>query len=323
MPKQPRIILILTGGLGNQIFQLAAALSLRKFPGEPIGLDWGIGLPRLNSNGTPDLTSFILPRGVELLPKRRFSWLASKSNGYLLRMGFSPRKYEKFLPVRLVILTIGNLISTIYFKGNRKNCICNSLGFSLIDESATPFTLTGYFQSYRYSEASTVIDALRAMRPVEKSQDLDRLTSISAIEQPLVVHFRFGDYKNENTFGIPTTDYYRKSISDLWLSEKYKKIWVFSDEIELAKEKFPREYLSFVRWIDEIDQSSGLTLEAMRLGHGFVIANSSFSFWGAMLAKRGVDLDVVAPEPWFQGTESPNQLIPPNWRRISAGYPVI
>jgi hypothetical protein len=175
MPKQPRIILILTGGLGNQIFQLAAALSLRKFPGEQIGLDWGIGLPRLNSNGSPDLTSFILPRGVELLPKRRFSWLASKSNGYLLRMGFAPRKYEKFLPVRSVILMTGNLISTIYFQGNRKNCVCNSLGFSPIDEADTPFTLTGYFQSYRYSEASTVIDALRAMRPVEKSQDLDHL----------------------------------------------------------------------------------------------------------------------------------------------------
>jgi hypothetical protein len=56
----------------------------------------------------------------------------------------------------------------------------------------------------------------------------------------------------------------------------------------------------------------------MRLGHGFVIANSSFSFWGAMLANRSEDIDVVAPEPWFSGMPEPRDLIPPNWLREKA-----
>jgi len=319
MSKQPRIILILTGGLGNQIFQLAAALSLRKFPGEPVGLDWGIGLPRLNKSGLPDLSSFVLPSGVELMPKRKFSWLASKSSGYLLRMGFAPRKFEKITLIRFLILKTGNLIATVYFKSRREGCVCNNLGYSPIVESPNPFVLVGYFQSYRYSEPIEVINALREMKPEKNNLELEKLNEISAIEMPLVVHFRFGDYKNESSFGIPSAEYYKRGITALWSSGKYKRIWVFSDEIELAKEKFPQEFLPFVRWVDEIDNSSVLTLESMRLGHGFVIANSSFSFWGAMLARGGVNLDVVAPEPWFQGTESPNQLIPPHWQRIPAG----
>jgi hypothetical protein len=297
---------------------MAAALSIRKFPGEPIGLDWGIGLPRLNKVGVPDLASFILPGGVVLLPKRRFSWLASKSSGYLLRMGFAPKMFERIIPIRFLIIKIGNLISTSYFKSKRDNCICDGLGYSPIAVPTNPFVLTGYFQSYRYSEAPEAIEALREMRPLAENEEIKHLNLISEAERPLVVHFRFGDYKNERAFGIPSNEYYRKGIAALWISGKHKSIWVFSDEIELAKKKFPKEYLPFVRWIEEIDESSVLTLQAMRFGHGYVIANSSFSFWGARLSYSGENVDVVAPEPWFEGTESPNQLIPPNWCKISA-----
>jgi hypothetical protein len=318
MAKQPRIILNLTGGLGNQLFQLAAALSIRNIPGESIGLDWGIGLPRLNKYGIPDVATFVMPQGVSLLPKRKFSWLASKSNGYLLRMGFAPKPFEKIALVRFIIRSIGNLISTIYFRSKRESYVCNNLGFSPILAPRIPFVLVGYFQSYRYSKAPEVIEELRKMKPVEKCQELERLALIASTEKPLVVHFRFGDYKNESAFGIPSSDYYRKGISELWSSGKYGSIWVFSDELALAKDKFPQNYLPFVRWIEEIDDSAALTLEAMRFGHGFVIANSSFSFWGALLAHKGDSVEVIAPDPWFQGTESPNELIPPPWSRIQA-----
>lgn len=318
MAKKPRVILTLTGGLGNQLFQLAAALSVRKFPGEKIGLDWGIGRPRLNKLAVPDLASFNLPNGVSLLPKRRFSWLASKSNGYLLRMGFAPKSFERVAPIRFIIRTAGNLVATMYFRSKRVSYVCDSLGFSPILDPESPFVLIGYFQSYIYAEKSGVLEELRKMKPVESSVEIDNLTFASSAEKPLVVHFRFGDYKNENAFGIPSVEYYRKGITELWKTGNYKSIWVFSDEIDLAKLKFPQEYISYVRWIEEIGESAGLTLEAMRLGHGFVIANSSFSFWGAMLAHGDTKVEVVAPDPWFQGTESPNELVPNYWLRIQA-----
>lgn len=318
MTKQPRIILTLTGGLGNQLFQLAAALSTREYSGEPIGLDWGIGRPRLNGAGVPEIASFSLPQGVALLPKRKFSVLASKSNGYLLRMGFAPTTFERVSIIRTVIFSIGNLISTIYFRSKRESCVCNNLGYAPIVVPKKPFVLIGYFQSYFYSKSSGVKNDLLAIKPINTHRILDDLSRLSIEETPLVVHFRFGDYKSEPAFGIPSSKYYADSISELWKSGNYKKIWVFSDEIELAKEKFPQSYLPFVRWIEEIGNSAVLTLEAMRLGHGFVIANSSFSFWGAFLSYKGDSAKVIAPEPWFQGTESPNQLIPPHWSRIQA-----
>jgi hypothetical protein len=71
--------------------------------------------------------------------------------------------------------------------------------------------------------------------------------------------------------------------------------------------------------IPEIDRSPAATLEVMRFGAGYVIANSSFSWWAAFLSKKP-DVEVIAPQPWFQGMDEPRDLIPPNWQRIEAGY---
>ena len=89
--------------------------------------------------------------------------------------------------------------------------------------------------------------------------------------------------------------------------------------MEKAKEKlFLVERLP-VRWINSVDASVASTLQAMRLGHGYVVANSSFSWWAAFLSFNGAS-EVVAPSPWFKGMDDPKDLIPPNWSQVDAGY---
>jgi hypothetical protein len=95
----------------------------------------------------------------------------------------------------------------------------------------------------------------------------------------------------------------------------FTDIWVFSDEIELAKEKIPEIYLDRVRWIENVDNSSAASLDAMRLGHGYVIANSTFSWWGAMLSVN-TEAPVVAPKKWFRNAPDPVDLIPDSWIRF-------
>jgi hypothetical protein len=68
-------------------------------------------------------------------------------------------------------------------------------------------------------------------------------------------------------------------------------------------------------FIDDIWNSASATFEIMRLGSAYVIANSSFSYWAAMLSRTPNPL-VIAPKPWFQGAESPNQILPANWATI-------
>ena len=59
----------------------------------------------------------------------------------------------------------------------------------------------------------------------------------------------------------------------------------------------------------------------MRLGRGYVIANSTFSWWAAYLSLNP-GVEVVVPSPWFMGMEDPGELIPPNWKQLDAGYQV-
>jgi hypothetical protein len=53
----------------------------------------------------------------------------------------------------------------------------------------------------------------------------------------------------------------------------------------------------------------------MRLGEGYVIANSTFSWWGAYLSRSSNPL-IIAPRPWFSKVESPRDLIPDSWLTI-------
>jgi hypothetical protein len=95
-------------------------------------------------------------------------------------------------------------------------------------------------------------------------------------------------------------------------------IWIFSDEIARAKELIEVDLDSnLVRWIEEVDQSPASTMELMRHGVGYVIANSTFSWWAAYLSYN-TGSPVIAPDPWFKEIEEPAGLIPPSWNRLNA-----
>jgi hypothetical protein len=102
----------------------------------------------------------------------------------------------------------------------------------------------------------------------------------------------------------------------MWESGDFKKIWVFSDEPALAQIQFSKILPEELRWIPEIDGSATKTLEVMRFGHGYVIGNSTFSWWGASLSYTNW-AKVIAPDPWFKNLPTPHSLIPPNWETIN------
>jgi hypothetical protein len=237
-----------------------------------------------------------------------------KTTGYMLRMGFEPKSFEKISGYFTLTRCLASIVISIYFKRLCRIFPARKHGYQMLTDSATSNFIVGYFQSYKWAEQSDVFCSLQSLRFPGENSKLAEMKSLALIENPLVVHIRLGDYKDEPTFGILPGAYYEKSIKLMWDSGLYKKIWAFSDEPELAKDFFSFVPTENLRWIDEIDNSASLTLEVMRYGFGYVIGNSTFSWWGAFLSVTP-DAKVIAPDPWFRRLPTPQELIPPHWQR--------
>jgi hypothetical protein len=301
----------LTGGLGNQLFQLAYALNKSK--DMSVTLISNIGAPRLNHIGIPELLSYQIPLGVAELKPSSANWLVKKSSGYMLRAGVNPRFFEKLPFVLNVAEFLWKSILTISLRKSTLPLSAKGVGhFEPISKNVSNFDY-GYFQSYRWTE--TVIGELKKLSLAETSPSCAKYSELAEKEIPLIVHVRLGDYRSESSFGFPGVSYYFASIKKAWESGQFGSIWVFSDEIENVGELLPLEDIGEYRLIDDKSLSSAEVLEIMRLGKGYVIANSTFSWWGAYLS-RSENPKIFAPEPWFSEIESPKDLVPKSWTRI-------
>ena len=158
------------------------------------------------------------------------------------------------------------------------------------------------------------------MQLIENNSDFEYYRELSKVEKPLVVHIRLGDYLAQKSFGIPSKDYYQEAIESLWSTNKYEKIWIFSNEPDKVKSYIPGHLSAACRTIDLNLNDAAATLQLMRYGHGYVLSNSTFGWWGAFLSING-DVDVVVPKPWFKVAVDPDQIIPANWSRMS-GWPI-
>lgn len=309
------LIVFLTGGLGNQLFQLSNALSLDSEGS--IQLEWVLGRPRRNAQNLPDIASFRLPGRVSLMEPKKYSKFASKTAGYILRSGVLPKRWEASTLVKATTIFMGNVVLSVYFRRNIKIVRGTGIGYSSISTKAGNNFIIGYFQSYRPCFDPSVRSELSPITLEESISKIGLFMEMAEQEAPIVVHFRFGDYKAESTFGIPTENYYKEAIQEMASLYPNSKIWVFSDEENEARKVFPIDFLARTRWFTDTQLSSAQTLELMRCGSSYVVANSTFSWWGAMLSKNG-DAKVICPDQWFKYQVEPVDLIPPSWKRVAA-----
>jgi hypothetical protein len=297
-----------TGGLGNQLFQLAAALSCAG--SGTVQILKQQGNPRTNNSGNPELFSFSLPENVRVINGGYFKWLSSKIIGFNLRVGFNPTEWEKkFLPL---IHSVSR--TTLFLLTGRfwAIAVADNIGFPSYLNLRRNTLLIGYFQTDRYIKQIGIDNFIS--RPLTLNSLVDEYRRLSEMEMPLVVHVRLGDYRSEASIGILSSNYYSANYQSLLSAGKYKKIWLFSDEPDEAIKLFGSSLISDVRVIDSRKLSSAQTLEVMTFGKGYLIANSTFGWWGAYLSKTA-DAEVVAPIPWFRNLPEPRYLVPKNWHR--------
>lgn len=302
---------VITGGLGNQLFQIARGMFVSK--DKSLIVDKSLGIPRLNQHGRPEVSAYF-DDSIFVDAKANRDVLGGRIFNFALRFGISSKNSkfrERLIPLIEMLCRIGFLM----LRGKLlRFSISSGIGYDSRVKIRSAVQV-GYFQTFRWLENPQVFSTFKEMKVREAGRDLINLTRAAEKARPLIVHCRFGDYKAESDFGIPERRYYQCALDLMFSKFDYPEIWVFSDEIELAKKKIPEFYHERVRWIEDVDNSSASSLDAMRLGNGYIIANSTFSWWGAMLTEN-IGAPVVAPNKWFKNAEDPVDLIPNSWIRI-------
>jgi len=308
------VYVYLTGGLGNQLFQLTSALnSLGGAPGK-VFLVINLGSQRM-TKGKVDILYLNLPENVISI-NRPTSQFVRKVAGYLLRSGLTPQKWESNRIVKFTIRAVGQLVFSIRYRRILHLQVADNVGRFDIKPRKRTFII-GYFQTFHAIENFGRDKLTNIMSPVSVSNEVKELISQALAEQPIFLHIRLTDYLLETQFGNLGTEYYRESLK--YLGSTDRSIWVFSDDLESARKLLPKEYQHNYFYVDIKESSPAELLFLLRHGFDYVIANSTFSWWGASTSTR-FEAKIVAPNPWFARMEEPTELIPSDWIRKRVLY---
>jgi hypothetical protein len=184
--------------------------------------------------------------------------------------------------------------------------------------------LAGYWQSARYFDGvdRAIADAFRFRE--ELSGENSRFAEMIAEGAAVSLHVRRGDYvqnANVNAFhGICDWAYYHDAIAQMRKSLDAPHFFVFSDDLEVVRAELG-EGADFTYVTGNSGQLSYRDMMLMARFKHHVIANSSFSWWGAWLSRAHGFADesqiVIAPRTWFVGSpEQMEDIYLPHWHRI-------
>ncbi len=216
--------------------------------------------------------------------------------------------------------SLKHFILTTY--NNRINFNEANFHYSPIPLINEPFKLIGYYQSYKYFHSNK--DQIERLIKLKEQQN--NYVGYYNFSNTVSLHFRIGDYINlQQHHPIMPIDYYKNALESL-ISKTNKNDWnvlYFCEEkdinmvlenINKLKTSFPE--LTFTK-IDPkyVDWEQMLI---MSLCQHNIIANSTFSWWGAYF-NNNENKNVFYPSKWFgpaQGNKNTNDLFPPEWTKI-------
>lgn len=284
------IIIHLTGGLGNQLFQYAFARSLSHELDAELFLDLSLfSHNEKRKHVVFGLHSYNIKGLVGYYP-----YVDKTDVGINQNQSQNLTKYVEGLPFPnsiwdyKVVKTIENIQLPAYFQGWFQNQIKNKEK-SYITENFFKINNKLIHEDLRYSLPLS-----------ENSQilydDIKRYDSIA-------LHIRHGDYENYPKFGLCTKQYYQNAIELLRNKLNNPKFYIFTEDLDWVDEnlKFnsPYEIIRFSEKNNTTGRGYGELLKLMSSCKHFIIANSTFSWWGAFLSENKYKT-IISPKPWFQ-----------------------
>jgi hypothetical protein len=300
---------LLQGGLGNQLFQLMYALT--SYPSSQIVLNGQILRPRLNQLGEFEISTLQLPPNVSVKFGKRHFINKYTNIGFLLRPLISARVTRSKLSSEKNYfgLSMTWIFLCIYFRK-----------FLMLDFEGKKHgrlnsgVIAGYFQS-NISFTTLMIDSVRKIL-IYENPAID--TNAERKKNVLGIHIRNGDYKNNPNFGILNLLYYQRAIGIISNEIKIDIVRIFAEEKDYSKalcnflrDKFPIEIVTKYEVASELE-----TIQKMAECDAFIMANSTFSWWGGLLISD--QTKVFFPSPWFKSNPGFEPSVSPNWRKVEA-----
>jgi hypothetical protein len=209
-------------------------------------------------------------------------------------------------------------ISKIWTWVKRKILRIYNVGYSEKIINSKEKYYDGYWQNYKYLEPirKELLTEISLKESINKkySELISRINSSNSVS----IHIRRGDYVNDSktkkahvTFGL---EYYEEAIKIIKDKIKDPVFFVFSDDISWIKENLKINYPIFFVSNPEIKDYEELII--MSTCKHNIIANSSFSFWGAWL-NQNQNKTVIAPIKWSNLYQKEyKNICPENWIRI-------
>ena len=272
------VIVRLMGGLGNQMFQYAAARATSLRTGASLKLD----------------LSWFDDEGSRVTPRREY-------------------ELEPFeLPTELATeAEIARSLRRRILRRRPRILVDPTLRFDPRVLDAEDVRLIGYWQSERYfaDHADTIrTDFALPAADVALEEQLASVESVS-------VHVRRGDYASDQVasseLGVLPLEYYETAVERVEQLLPQAEFFVFSNDPGWCADNLridaPHTFMALGRSHDD--------LRLMSVCRHHILANSSFGWWGAWLREER-DTIVVAPERWFRGSRfDTRDLIPDRWLR--------
>jgi len=280
-------------GLGNQMFQFAFYLSLKnKFNNERVKAD--ISWFDVNEAHNGFELDRIFQIDLDYSTSRENSMLFSGYNVF-------GRVKRKFLFVRKTEL-IESISQQFYFCSN------------LYGKEGEDSYYLGFWQSYKYFEL--ISETLRSYFIFPALSEYKNMHIYSLIKsgnnRTVAIHVRRGDYLNNKALTEACSlGYYKRAIAKIERIVKDPIYIMFSNDINWCKANFEFSNVEYVNW--NVGKLAFRDMQLMSLCDNNIIANSTFSWWGAYL-NTNKNKTVVAPKYWIDGKA--NDLIPNDWIRL-------
>ena len=288
-----QLIVNVKGGLGNQMFQYALGRKLALANGTPLFLD---------------LSFYDLNDGAHT--QRPFELDA-------FALEYSPATPEMLRPFQR--LRSSRIQRMMPWRSHR---IVTETGFGFdpaVLQATGNVYLDGHWQSEKYFDDVRATIRREFTYPLDAhpriQEALDAITRTNAVS----VHVRRGDYITSDSanavHGACGVDHYERAMDLMLQQVNEPEFFVFSDDLQWARDHLrSKAPMHFVDLGDDVRAHNDMQLMSRCKHH--IIANSSFSWWGAWL-NASVDKVVVAPKAWFRDPAiDTSDLIPTGWHRL-------
>lgn len=291
------VIVQLNGGLGNQLFQYATGRAIAYRNRVDLGLDLSIfAIHRLRQyrlNHFNIVASIVPPDALASLTRQKRQGIL-KRYAFLTRHGLPYDKHET--------------LTEQYFHFD-PGIVC----------APGRVYLVGYWQSARYF--TDIRDILCQELTVKHEPGAaNRAISLLITQAESVsLHVRRGDYVSDpqthRQHGVCSLGYYHAAVETMTQVVPQPHFFVFSDDIEWTQQNLNLDYpTTYVSHNGPEQDYEDLRLMSQCKHH--IIANSSFSWWGAWLCTHSRKT-VIAPQVWFnQADRDTRDLIPVSWIRL-------